>query len=304
MQLTDAEIKAILQREKKRRLMKQRRKRRRALFFLFLAIVVLLIAVLKPAVRISERNEKKAKKIEREASYTGPPRGTIFVDPGHGGMDSGSIGDEGRYEKEDTLKLSLEIMNNLEAMGFTVAMSRTEDEEVDRALRGELANQSGAQLFISVHRNKADGEGHGVEAFIPKRNDEGSRLLATNIMHALAGQGFAERTVRAGTLQNKDTDYEENAVVSMPAVLIEVGFISSLEDNALFDDNLSGNAKAIARAADETFMTLYEPEKAAEYAEKKAAAQKLSNEILRATFDAMSALINNRSPENEFYELG
>ena len=90
----------------------------------------------------------------------------------------------------------------------------------------------------------------------------------------------------------------------MPAVLIEVGFISSLEDNALFDDNLSGNAKAIARAADETFMTLYEPEKAAEYAEKKAAAQKLSNEILRATFDAMSALINNRSPENEFYELG
>ena len=64
MQLTDAEIKAILQREKKRRLMKQRRKRRRALFFLFLAIVVLLIAVLKPAVRVSERNEKASSKNE------------------------------------------------------------------------------------------------------------------------------------------------------------------------------------------------------------------------------------------------
>ena len=175
MQLTDAEIREILIRQKQRKKLQQKRKRRRALFFLLLMLIILAIVILKPAVLISEKNEKQARKTEREASYTGPPRGTIFIDPGHGGMDSGTGDEFGRYEKEDNLKLALQIKSNLEAMGFTVGMSRTEDKQVDRTLRGQMANDAGAQLFISLHRNQADTDGAGVEAFIPKRNDEGSR---------------------------------------------------------------------------------------------------------------------------------
>ncbi len=302
MRLTDAEIREILIREKKRKKLRQKRKRRRTVLFILLILVILLIVILKPAVLISEKNEKQAEKDRREASYTGPPRGTVFIDPGHGGMDSGSGGNEGRWEKDDTLKMSLEIKSYLETMGFTVAMSRTDDEEVDRTLRGEMAVKSGAQLFVSVHRNKADGEGHGVEAFIPKRNDKGSQLLANNIMHFLVRQGFAKRTVRAGTLVSSNDDYEENAAATMPAVLIEVGFLSSDEDNALFDNNLSGNAKAIARAIDITFMELYEPDKAAEYAEQLKLAEKTADEVLERTLYALSALVQNRSPETDFYD--
>ena len=302
MRLTDAEIRAILIREKKRKMMRLRRKRRRTLLFILLMLAVLLIVILKPAVRISEKNARQAEKAQRESSYTGPARGTVFLDPGHGGMDSGSGGGDGRWEKDDTLKLALEVKSYLESLGFTVAMSRTDDEEVDRTLRGEMANKAGAQLFVSIHRNKADGDGNGVEAFIPKRNDKGSQLLAENIMYELSKQGFERRTVRAGTLLSTNDDYEENAAAKMPAALIEVGFLSNDQDNALFDDNLSRNAKAIARAMDVTFMSLYEPEKAKEYAEQLKFAKKTTNNILRNTFDALSGLVNNRSPETDFYD--
>ena len=300
MQLTDAEIKEILARKKLRRKMQQRRKRRRALLFVLLIIVVVLIVILKPAVRISERLEKRNQKAAREASYTGPPRGTIFIDPGHGGMDSGSVGDDKRYEKDDVLKLATEVRSYLESYGFTVVMSRTEDKEIDRDVRGKMANDSGARLFISLHRNKADGNGQGVEAFIPKKNDKDSRLLADNLLNALEQQGFAKRRIHAGTLNDPDTDYEENAVVTMPAVLLEVGFIDNDMDNALFDDHLSENALAIAKAADKTFMTLYEPEKAAQAAEEEARAEKLSKEILNTTFEAVSGLVPTHSKETEF----
>lgn len=206
MQLTDAEIKEILARQKMRRKLKQKRKRRRTLLFVLLIIIIILIVVLKPAVRISERLEKQNRKATREASYTGPPRGTVFIDPGHGGMDSGSVGENRRYEKDDTLRLSTEIKSFLESYGFTVVMSRTEDKDLDRDVRGKMANDSGAKLFISIHRNKAEGDGQGVEAFIPKRNDDESRLLADNILAALEKQGFVKRTVRAGTLSDPNAD--------------------------------------------------------------------------------------------------
>ena len=116
MQLTDAEIREILARQKQRKKQKLRRKRRRTIFFILLILIIILIVILKPAVRISEMLDKQNKKAAREASYTGPPRGTIFLDPGHGGSDPGSDDGFNRYEKDDTLRLALEIRNYLEAL--------------------------------------------------------------------------------------------------------------------------------------------------------------------------------------------
>ena len=71
-------------------------------------------------------------------------------------------------------------------------------------------------------------------------------------------------------------------------------------DNALFDDNLSGNAKAISKAIDKTFMTLYEPERAAQAAEEEARMQKLAEEILYTTLEGMSGIVPTHSKETEF----
>jgi N-acetylmuramoyl-L-alanine amidase len=78
-------------------------------------------------------------------------------------------------------------------------------------------------------------------------------------MKALVDQGFEERSVRAGTLMSSEEDYEEMAAAAMPCCLVEVGFISDEKDNKLFDNKLSGNAKAMAKAISETFATQYEP---------------------------------------------
>lgn len=246
MQLTDEEIRVILRREKRKKRRRQRARRR------FLLVLLLIIAVIVVGlIKFRPESEPVVNEV--------PVRGIIFIDPGHGGDDPGS--DNGaRYEKDDTLRLGLAVRTYLEGEGFEVHMSRTTDETVERADRAKMANDCKAQLMVSIHRNKADGNGEGVEAFIPKANTTESRLLASNIIKALAAEGFAERTVRAGTLNDPEEDYSEIATTTMPSCLIEVGFISNMGDNERFDKNLDKNASAIANAVNDTFKALYEPE--------------------------------------------
>ena len=298
MQLTDAEIREILIRKKREKIRRQKRRRRRTIL-----VIILLIALVFALVRILGRtsgNSSDAKDGDSSAA-AGETRGIIFIDPGHGGADPGSDDDHDRYEKDDTLKLSLAVRDHLQAAGFQVEMSRTEDESVERAQRGQMANNAGAQLFISIHRNKADTDGNGVEGFIPRTDDPNSRLLGENIMHALGAAGFAERTIRAGTLNSAEEDYEEIAGTTMPSVLIEVGFLSSPVDNALFDDNLDRNAKVIADAVNQTFMTLYEPEKAAEYAAQLAEAEGISSQaagVVKEAADETALIMDFFSEED------
>jgi N-acetylmuramoyl-L-alanine amidase len=287
MQLSDAEIREILirrKREKKRRL-RQRRRRTLIILLLLIVLIFVLVKVIGHGGKGSGKDKKSA-----GAAASGENRGIIFIDPGHGGMDSGSDDGNERYEKDDTLKLGLAVRDKLEALGFTVVMSRTEDELVDRTERGKMANKAGAQLFVSIHRNQSDSGGQGVEGFIPKEDDKNSRLLGENIMHFLGKAGFAERTIRAGTLGDPNDDYEENAATEMPSVLIEVGFLSSDDDNYRFDNNLDQNAKAIADAINYTFMLLHEPDAAAEYSKMMSQTDEACNTALTATGEALSGL--------------
>lgn len=286
MQLSDAEIREILIRRKKAKLRRLKRRRRRAIL-----VLILIIALIVGLVVFFTHRDGKSMSGQGSTAEAVPAdvRGIIFIDPGHGGDDPGSDDDKDRYEKDDTLKLSLAVRDYLQQEGFKVEMSRSEDETVDRAKRGEMANQAGAQLFVSIHRNKAATDGHGVEGFIPKKNDDQSRMLGENIMHALGRAGFEERTIRAGTLNDPDEDYEEIAITTMPSVLIEVGFLSSDIDNSLFDNNLKNNAKAISNAIELTYMTQYEPEKAAEYARLI----EQSETISRQATESMAQAIDN-----------
>ena len=257
MQLTDQEIREILIR---RKIQKKRRARRRRRMILIILILLIIAAVV--IVKVIGHKGSSADTGEEEAAQAADTAPVIFIDPGHGGVDSGSE-TATRIEKDDTLRMSLAVRDALTSMGYNVDMSRTEDVDVDRTARGQMANKAGAALFVSIHRNKASTDGKGVEGFIPKSNDSASRMLGENILKALVDQGFTERTIRAGTLNSEDEDYEENAASTMPSVLIEVGFISSDEDNTLFDDHLDSNARAIARAINYTYLSLTDPDKAA-----------------------------------------
>lgn len=239
MQLTDQEIRDIIIREKKR---KKRRKRVIQRISLLLLIAVVITGLIVFIVN-------RAKFVE--------PRGTIFLDAGHGGVDPGSsVGN--RDEKDDTLKLTLKVKEDLEDLNFKVVLSREDDTYVNRVERAKMANKSNAAYFISIHRNKAV-EGNGIEIYIPSKNDEESSLYANNIFNALAEQGFYPRSIRAGTLQSSKDDYAENSRTNMASCLLEIGFMQDSGDNKLFDDNLDNNALAIATAISDTFQKLYEP---------------------------------------------
>jgi len=84
----------------------------------------------------------------------------IFLDPGHGGNDTGAVGN-GLREKDITLSIALEISRILqnEYEGVSVQLSRTKDETVSLAERTRRANSWGADLYVSIHVNAGGGTG-------------------------------------------------------------------------------------------------------------------------------------------------
>jgi N-acetylmuramoyl-L-alanine amidase len=101
-----------------------------------------------------------------------PAPRTIVLDPGHGGRDDGTENRAlGLKEKVLTLDVALRLKKLLEAAGFRVVLTRATDEsladkkDVDLALRADLANRAGADLFVSIHFNAAAKDTRGTEVF-------------------------------------------------------------------------------------------------------------------------------------------
>ena len=78
----------------------------------------------------------------------------IVLDAGHGGEDPGAVW-QGRNEKDDTLKLTLAVGEILENNGFDVVYTRTTDVYQTPFEKAQIANRSGADFFVSIHRNSS-----------------------------------------------------------------------------------------------------------------------------------------------------
>lgn len=164
----------------------------------------------------------------------------IVVDAGHGGFDYGARF-EGRKEKDDALALALAVGDILKKNGVDVVFTRTDDVYQTPSEKAMIANNAGADFFVSIHRNAmpVPGTGTGVETLVYE--DTGiRRIMAENINNELEKLGFTNQGVYA----------RPNLVVlrrtEMPAVLVEAGFIDNPEDNAMFDEKFNEIAEAIA----------------------------------------------------------
>lgn len=166
----------------------------------------------------------------------------IMIDAGHGGADLGAS-HEGRQEKDDNLRLALAVGKILSQNGIDVEYTRTTDVYQTPFEKATLANESGADFFISFHRNSSaePNQYNGVQVLVYDKS--GIKLdMAENILGALGELGFREIGVEArpGLVVLRRT--------KMPALLIETGFINSDKDNALFDSQFNEIAQAIASA--------------------------------------------------------
>ena len=147
----------------------------------------------------------------------------------------------GRQEKDDTLDLTLAVGDILKKNGIDVYYTRTTDEYETPFKKATDANNSGADLFVSIHRNSSENPNQysGVETLV--YSDTGLKAeVARNINNQLEDAGF----------KNLGVDERKNLVVlkrtKMPAVLVEAGFINNDKDNYLFDEEFDSIAQAIA----------------------------------------------------------
>ncbi len=149
------------------------------------------------AVAIDNRLPREsAKKFEPPPRNTSDPRPIIVLDPGHGGIDTGTrAGSTGVPEKTLVLEFALMLRDKLEKTGkYRVVMTRTDDTFVPLADRVRLARTRGAQLFVSIHCDalalgEGDAEGATVYTVSDKASDaEAGRLAeAENRADVIAG---------------------------------------------------------------------------------------------------------------------
>lgn len=165
---------------------------------------------------------------------------TVMIDAGHGGFDNGATFD-GRAEKNDTLNLALAVGNILANSGIDVLYTRTSDIYQSPNEKAGIANRSGADYLISLHRNSSPQPNtySGVQTLV-YQNSGIPALFAENINRELEQVGFA----------NLGVEERPNLAVlrgtNMPSALVEVGFINTDQDNQLFDLKFPEIAQAIA----------------------------------------------------------
>ncbi|MFC5652086.1 N-acetylmuramoyl-L-alanine amidase [Paenibacillus solisilvae] len=154
----------------------------------------------------------------------------VVLDAGHGAKDPGAYSVNGRHEKEYNLSVTLKVKALLDKEPrIKPYLTRSHDTFVELNDRAMFANDLKADLFISFHANSASsGTVSGSETYYNRAN---SKALADVLhKHLVAGTGLADRKVRqAGFVVIKKT--------TMPAVLLEAGYLSNKGDSSiLFSD--------------------------------------------------------------------
>ena len=185
-----------------------------------------------------------------ESVKYGQYNNVIFLDPGHGGYDSGAVAN-GLQEKNLTLQVYKKLRSQLEKNGYTVLTSRDRDVYVDfKTDRSAMANESNADIFISIHFN-ASGSGNspsGIETYHyeeeagypsqinqlfhnnPVRLSESQRLAQDIHESVVAQSGANDRGVHGAS-------YAVLRETTKPAVLLELGYIDNYEESKKISDS-------------------------------------------------------------------
>jgi len=196
----------------------------------------------------------------------------IVIDAGHGGKDSGTIGVDGVKEKDITLAVALKLGNYIQEhmKDVKVVYTRKTDKFIELYRRGQIANEAGGKLFISIHCNatpEKPSNANGLEVYLlrPGRTKEAisiashensvikyednparyQKLTDENfILVSMAQSSYMRYSEKFADLVNKavakDAAIEPRGVkqagfyvlvgASMPSVLVETGFLSNRKD--------------------------------------------------------------------------
>ena len=219
---------------------------------------------------------------------------TIVIDPGHGGREVGAVGPNGLLEKDVTLAIARRLAASLTSkLGARVVLTRDDDSVVSLDQRTAIANQYNADLFLSVHLNAAvvqNAKGSETYFLSLEASDELARKAAETenasapasadpgadlklILWDLAQQAYLDESSKfaqaiqeemnaATSVANrgvKQAPFKVLVGATMPAALVEVGFITNPEEETKLQSDAFQTlmVNALTRAV-ERYKTDYE----------------------------------------------
>lgn len=175
----------------------------------------------------------------------------IFLDAGHGGTDSGAIGN-GLQEADLTLQIVLKTRSYLKANYENLEIMCSRESDVSRSLvqRTNNANDWGADVFVSVHINSATASATGFETYIhpitKAKTKALQNIMHTEIMEQIKGENIRDRG-------KKQSNFHVLRESDMSAILTETLFInnpvdaSKLKSDAFLDRVAKGHAVGLAK---------------------------------------------------------
>jgi N-acetylmuramoyl-L-alanine amidase len=165
----------------------------------------------------------------------------IVIDPGHGGIDPGAKGKNGGVEKEITLEVSKRLADLFTQAGAKVILTRQNDTDLsdpgsgsllarkrqDLTRRVAMANERNADLFLSIHVNSfvSDPGQKGAQTFTQPGSVE-SKEISEAIQAELSS--FLHNSKRKA----KEVDYFTTRIARVPAVIVEIGFVSNPQEES------------------------------------------------------------------------
>jgi len=213
----------------------------------------------------------------------------IVIDAGHGGKDPGAIGRFGEQEKKIVLDISMRLKKILQNKGIKVKMTRARDEFISLQKRTEIASRSKADLFVSIHANSSPVRSvHGLEVYTAKylgfkernaqqrktnqrlmfnhlsmkRGASGVEKIVSDMLYVnkqakaeILAKQLAKKTAKRIKTKNRGEKKSQFYVVKntlIPAILIEVGFLSNPKESKLLQT--STYRQRVARGIAESIL--------------------------------------------------
>lgn len=163
---------------------------------------------------------------------------TVIIDPGHGGIDVGTVGIDGSLEKNINLSISLDLYDYLMVSGINTVLTRDGDYEVYKAgekrtksdlyNRMDFINSVPDSILISIHQNHFENEAEwGTQVWFSP-NDEISPTLADKILRSVK-KNIQPENKRENKVS--DNSYYILYKAQKPSVMVECGFVSNKNEN-------------------------------------------------------------------------
>ena len=178
----------------------------------------------------------------------------VILDAGHGNPDGGAVGQDGSIESNLNLEIVLKLQKLVEASNCTVILTRSDENGIyettaetireqkvsDMKNRVDIANNSNAEIFVSIHMNKLEQSQYSGWQTFYKNNDDTSKEIAENIQTSL---NYFIKKENSRTIKSISGIYLTKNV-EIPLVIVECGFLSNAEENKLLQTDSYQNELA------------------------------------------------------------